>query len=222
MDETHMNAIVETENPAERQAILYLLSVVIASGMENNSELPPNLNHTLTSIWEKAGHHFDEVIAAEMQATGAQPTTALKLALMICQLKTDTENEPVYQWLRGDGPILLSRIELQQPLDEYFATNEKAPNFARYMGELLNHDMSQYKSPEEAIESPTCFLVTATIFFGLHLKNLSSEIATALFNHARTRVNEPKVWATIEHFRGAPATAWIVTELEALKTEANE
>jgi hypothetical protein len=195
-------------NVPEQYTVLYLLRARVAAGLENHEEGSEKLALSIKDAWIEASRHLDSLVNDD-------PRSALKLGIWLCMLpeSDDPQVERMIKWIRGDGPVLLAKRKLREPLLDFLENDPNAPEFTGTLRRSICYRLSGLKK-EEVFEDPRCFLAVASIYLGTQLAGEKGENARGLFSSAKRRLKDPGVARTVRFYSSSEDTAWIVEALE--------
>lgn len=205
---SELTKFINSTDSVDTSTVLYLLHARIAAGLENHESGSENLHTTIDQAWNDAAKYTDAI--AEKN-----PNRAFDLALLLSYLPSGNgPKEQIAGWMRGDGPILLTKENLRNPLQRYLESDPQAGNFVAKMLEYMTYDISGFNK-EQAFEKPDCFLTIATMFLGTSMKYLPDNAhATVLYQTAKEKLKNPGVSRIVRYFKELEDTSWIAEALE--------
>lgn len=198
----------------EQASILYLLNARIAAGLENKEQSSEQILKTVGEVWNEAASHF-EIVAEK------NPEQAFKLALQLSTLPHDVSQnqEKIFQWMRGDGPVLLAKDVLRKPLLNYLKTDKLANELVSKLQDYMKYDMSDIDKKTIFYE-PNCFLAVATMYLGTKLENVQdNKLASSLFKTAKEKLADDQVSRVVQYYSEFEETSWMSKEVEPFLTK---
>ncbi len=201
--------------PSLKFALLYLLYARQAAGLEKGEPKPDLPDYpSMGQLWELASQQVDQLAEQD-------PNLALDLAVTLISLPSDSEREPIYQWLRGDGPLLLAKPPVKAA---FLQSPDKQVKVLPHLKGFLAYDLSSLHSPEKAFQDPNAFLATASMYFGLsltdeeikkiaHDSNLSQHLSRFRLR-SRQLLFDPFMQRLIRFYDQLPDTQWLAQELQ--------
>ncbi len=200
--------------PGLKFALLYLLYARQAAGLEENEPKPDLPDYpSMGQLWELASQQVDQLAEQD-------PNLALDLATTLISLPSNSEREPIYQWLRGDGPLLLAKPPVKAT---FLQSPDKQTKVLPHLKGFLAYDLSSIHSPEKAFQDPNAFLATASMYFGLsltdeeikkiaHDSNLSQHLSRFRLR-SRQLLFDPFMQRLIRFYDQLPDTQWLAQKL---------
>jgi len=209
-----LNELVSETDPINRLTTLYFLYCRVAAGMENFEKGSDQIGESMGDIWTRAAEKFDGIVEES-------PKDAFDISLWLTMLpkNEDKRIEDVYKWMRGDGPVMLSRSELKNHLLEYIDDNEKSEPVMTKLLKNIAYDFSEISNRDEASQDPNCYLSLGSILLGMRLKDSNIKNAEALSQAAESRLGEGKVQEIINYYKEIPDTEWLADELKSFEVK---
>jgi hypothetical protein len=202
-----INRLGKITDRGNQSKIFYLLKARIAAGLENQEKGSETISDPMSKNWIDAAFNADKLAESN-------PDEALKLGLTLCLLPDNTEKEKIYQWMRGDGPIILTNDKLKKQLLSYLKSDPRAAQFVSRIEEYMKFDISKF-SKEQMFNEAKCFLVVSSIYFGIKLGASNEDSASnSLYEDAVGLMAKPEISEKIKYYKESSDTAWIVEELE--------
>ena len=201
-------------NTALRPVVFYLLTALQAAHLEEGAAFPRGYEHSsMGELWEEASGYVDRLAEKD-------PVLAVNLAITliskISREPGDDSRELIYQWLRGDGPLLLAKPKVKEALLQSPKEIKKVlPLLTRY----LDYDVSQVSDEDEAFSNPDAFLAVASLYFGLSLTNedVAGNQALSEFREASyALLQTDKMRRLVDFYYELPDTRWLAKEIKRL------
>jgi hypothetical protein len=186
---------------------LYLLRARVAAGLENHETGSDEFPLSIGRAWLEASRHLDTLVRDN-------PREALVVGLQLSMLPKNAKSrvERITQWIRCDGPILLARSEIREPLLNFLENDPDASVVADTLRTYMCYRLYGL-SKEEVFENPYCFLAVASMYLGIQLTGAEGRNAKGLFSSAKRRLEDRGVVKTIGYYRESEDTAWIADAL---------
>lgn len=209
------NEFSKVVDPVERSRISYFLLSRVAAGMENREEGSERMGPSIGKVWLDASERFKWVLEEN-------PDEAFDMALQLATLPVspNPKVEDINKWIRSDGPIMLSGVELRDRLVSFLSNGERSEELVDKLSGYIAYDLSRILSKEDAFEDPNSFLSLATIYLGMKLKDFGLEgNAKVLFENSENKLKDTKVREVIGYYYEFEDTKWIAEELKSFEVK---
>jgi len=197
-----------------QEAIFYILCGRLASGLENHDAGTAQLVSDASQAWEASKVHIRNLAEVD-------PKQALELGILLTLLPNNDNKglEPIFQWIRSDGPILLAEQGVKELLGAYVREN---PSRGLALGLALMKNMDfqleSMRSKDEVFSDPRSFLAVTSFFLATRFVDISyadSQFLNTLATKAIMRLENRFVSRAVHYYSQISDTSWIVDELEA-------
>jgi hypothetical protein len=199
-------------DPTEQFTALYLLHVRVAAGLERHEEGAEQIGKTIGQAWEDAAGYIRKLIDIDADAA-----FRLGVDLVMLPKSTNPENESIFGWMRGDGPIILGHDALRTKLADYLKTEPHGSRISKTLVEFMSYPLAG-KTAEVAFRTPECFLTIASYWLGTRLRESKTIYAQWLFGSVQQKLQDPNIARVVHYYDQLEDTKWIVDDLRPFLT----
>lgn len=193
-----------TTDESQGRLYEYLLQARVGVGKELGEPGAEKVSGKTSEIWDKATKYVDKLVEID-------PQRAMELGVTLSLLPKDTENEEKYQWFRGDGPVILAKLELRGNLQKFLDSGTpKALEFKTKILEYMAFDITKMKNKTETFSTPECYMAVASLYLGTKLEEMEMcNYAVSLSQTALRVLSNPETVQVINYYRRSKDTAWL-------------